>query len=74
MSPEQVADSLTEAQRDRFKYGTDLGCIVRSATTRGALIRKGLAVPASHPDNQALDWTPLGLSVRRILEDRTCQN
>lgn len=65
---EKIAAGLTEAQRDRFLYGTDLGCIVRSATTRGSLIRKGLAISAGLPNVQALDWTPLGLEVRKVLE------
>ena len=60
-------DGLTDAQRRAFRDSTELGCIARSTQLRRALIRKGLAVHAAHPDAQAMDWTPLGQQIRTAL-------
>lgn len=80
MSPEQLADSLTEAQRDRLLKWPD-GYVVfdhrfghRPDAVATQLCDLGLCTIMPFKHGSQLGMLPLGLKVSRILEDRTCQN
>ena len=68
MDPQQIADSLTEAQRKMLRWNCAGFVLLRQGWTRWRLARKGLIRPWLFHGS----WkpTPLGLSVRRILETR----
>lgn len=60
-----IVDGLSEAQRDCFLRGTEIGCVARSKQTADALCEKGLVwreFELFQP--RTCDWTPLGLAVR----------
>lgn len=66
MNAREVAKGLSKAQREAFDHGSRIGCRAR-IDVGAALKRKGLAVDG--PGSNIFDWTPLGVSVRRVLEE-----
>lgn len=65
-----VIERLSPTQKSFVSAGTNIGVVVRPASTRRSLIRKGLATGRGHAGlfaDSCLDWTMLGREVRRIL-------
>ena len=66
---QSIADGLTEAQRKCFERSTVKGCCPTRFQTGRALVDKGVArrTIQSRLTYRVLDWTPLGLEVRKII-------
>lgn len=72
MTPAEIAKKLTPAQRDCFARGSDHGFIALGHPNRCAMINLGLA-ECTHRRSYTMKWTPLGLSVRAILDQEPAE-